>query len=282
SDPVPISIAVIIAGVLFQYARGYLDRVVASMALRLSLPIVTAFLVAVIALVSSIITSIVAALVLVEVLRSLRLPREKLVQVTVVGCMAIGLGASLTPLGEPLSTIAIDSLNLEFFGLFSLLAPYVLPGIAACAVLAAVCVRGEYDPEEQSEQAGEGLGEVALRGVKVFGFIAGLVLLGEAYAPLASGYVNELSAPSLYWANIVGAALDNATVIAIEIHGMPLLLAREVILSLLASGGMLIQGNIPNIIAAGALGISSASWARVGIPVGLAFMIAYFLSLRLT
>lgn len=58
--------------------------------------------------VSSIITSIVAAVVLVEVLRSLRLPREKFVQVTVVDCMAIGLGASWTPLGEPLSTIAID------------------------------------------------------------------------------------------------------------------------------------------------------------------------------
>lgn len=49
SDPAPISIAVIIAGVLFQYARGYLDRAVASMALRLSLPFATAFLVAVIA-----------------------------------------------------------------------------------------------------------------------------------------------------------------------------------------------------------------------------------------
>ncbi|MGH7988239.1 MAG: DUF1646 family protein, partial [Candidatus Binataceae bacterium] len=58
-------------------------------------------------------------------------------------------------------------------------------------------------------------------------------------------------------------------------------LAREVILSLLASGGMLIQGNIPNIIAAGALGISAASWARVGIPLGLLLLIAYFLSLRL-
>lgn len=281
SEPIPISIAVIIAGILFQNTRRYLDRIVASMALRFSRPIVTALIVAVLALVSSIITSIVAALMLVEAFRSLRLPRAKLVRVTVVGCMAIGLGASLTPLGEPLSTIAVDLLNLEFFGLFSLLAPYVLPGIAACAVLDAFYTGGEYDLEEQSEDANDSLGVIALRGIEVFAFIAGLVLLGEAYAPLASGYINELSAPALYWANIVGAALDNATVIAIEIHGMPLPLAREVILSLLASGGMLIQGNIPNIIAAGALGIPSASWGRVGIPLGLAFLIVYFLTLRL-
>jgi predicted cation transporter len=107
------------------------------------------------------------------------------------------------------------------------------------------------------------------------------VLLGEAYASLAGAYVKELSPPALFWANAVSAALDNATVISIEIRGMPLNLTREAVLSLLASGGMLIQGNIPNIIAAGALGISATNWARVGIPIGLSFLVSYFLILRL-
>ncbi|MGH8012352.1 MAG: DUF1646 family protein [Candidatus Binataceae bacterium] len=280
-DPVPISAAVIVAGVLFRYGRAYLDRAITWATTRFSRAALTAFIVAVVALLSGIITSIVAALVMAESLRSLRLPRTKMVRATVAGCMAIGLAASLTPLGEPLSTIAIDALQLEFFGLFTLLAPYVLPGIAACTALAAFSARGEYAEGGPSHAPRENFLAIGLRGIKVFGFIAGLVLLGEAFAPLASSYINDLSAPVLFWANVTGAALDNATVIAIEIHGMPLLLAREVILSLLASGGMLIQGNIPNIIAAGALDISAASWARVGIPLGLVFLVAYFLSLRL-
>src|SRR5215469_2998593 len=281
SDPLPISIAVLVAGLLFRYGRPYLDSAMESMSVRLPRPFLSALIVAVAALVSSLITSIVAALVLVEALRSLRLPRNKLVRVTIVGCLAIGLGASLTPLGEPLSTIAVDELNLGFFGLFYLLAPYVLPGVVACSVIAALFARGQGDAEEQSVELSVGLRASVIRAVKVFAFIAGLVLLGEAYAPLAAAFVNDLSPPVLFWANVAGAALDNATVIAIEIHGMPLILAREVILSLLASGAMLIQGNIPNIIAGGALGISAARWACVGIPLGLVFLLAFFFSLRL-
>src|SRR5215831_8816094 len=281
SDPIPIAIAVLVAGLLFRYGRPYLDSAIGWMSIRLSRSVLCALIVAVVALVSSLITSIVAALVLVEALHSLRLPRNQLVRVTIVGCMAIGLGASLTPLGEPLSTIAVDALNLEFFGLFNLLAPYVVPGIMACGVIAALLARGQGDAEEQSFQLSVGLGASIIRAIKVFVFIAGLVLLGEAYAPLAGAYVHDLSPPALFWANVAGAALDNATVIAIEIHGMPLILAREVILSLLASGAMLIQGNIPNIIAGGAQGISAARWARVGVPLGLVFLLAFFFSLRL-
>jgi predicted cation transporter len=46
------------------------------------------------------------------------------------------------------------------------------------------------------------------------------------------------------------------------------------LLGLLISGGMLIPGNIPNIIAAHALHIKSTEWARLGVPLGLIIMIA--------
>ena len=289
-DPVPIAAAVIVAGVLFRYGRKHFDALLAWAFQHLGRAVLVGATVAVIALVSSFITSIVAALVLVEALQSMDLSRVALERTIVVGCLAIGLGASLTPLGEPLSTIAVDLLELEFFDLFTLLAPYVLPGIAACAILAAFWARIEGSaPHSRNAPAElhfctarvESFADIAWRGVKVFGFIAGLILLGEAFAPLAGHYVKDLSATALFWANTSGAVLDNATVIAIEIHGMPLPLAREVILSLLASGGMLIQGNIPNIIAAGTLGISAVNWARIGIPLGLILLIAYFLGLRL-
>ena len=45
------------------------------------------------------------------------------------------------------------------------------------------------------------------------------------------------------------------------------------------AGGMLIPGNIPNIISASKLGISSRSWAVIGVPLGLVLMAAYFLIL---
>jgi predicted cation transporter len=39
---------------------------------------------------------------------------------------------------------------------------------------------------------------------------------------------------------------------------------------------MLIPGNIPNIISAGKIGITSKEWAKIGIPVGIVTMIIYF------
>ncbi len=80
----------------------------------------------------------------------------------------------------------------------------------------------------------------------------------------------------LFWANTVSAALDNATLVALEVHKMTLPRAREAILALLISGGMLIPGNIPNIVSAGALKIGSAQWAKVGVPMGLILLGIYF------
>jgi predicted cation transporter len=53
----------------------------------------------------------------------------------------------------------------------------------------------------------------------------------------------------LFWANTVSAALDNATLVALEVHRMTLPRARDAILSLLVSGGMLIPGNIRRSVA---------------------------------
>ena len=48
------------------------------------------------------------------------------------------------------------------------------------------------------------------------------------------------------------------------------------LMGLLISGGMLIPGNIPNIISAGKLGITSGEWARLGVPLGLVLNAVYF------
>ena len=53
-------------------------------------------------------------------------------------------------------------------------------------------------------------------------------------------------------------------------------------MGLLVFGGMLIPGNIPNIIAAGKLGITSGEYAKLGVPFGIIlgaffFVLIYFM-----
>jgi predicted cation transporter len=230
----------------------------------------------VIASLSSIITAIVGALVLVEVVGLLHFKDDRRVRVTVAGCFAIGMGASLTPLGEPLSTLASRALDLEFMGLFHLLAPWVFPGVLASSVVAGAFARGGYEEAPAGAHVQQSYAMILYQAGKVFAFIAGLVLISHAYGPIANEYIDKMSNDLLFWVNTVSAALDNATLVALEVHGMTLPRAREAILSLLISGGMLIPGNIPNIVSAGALRIGSATWAKIGVPMGLVLLGIYF------
>ena len=52
-------------------------------------------------------------------------------------------------------------------------------------------------------------------------------------------------------------------------------------MGLLISGGMLIPGNIPNIISANMLGISSKEWAKFEVPLGLTLMSIFFAAIFL-
>ena len=62
-------------------------------------------------------------------------------------------------------------------------------------------------------------------------------------------------------------------------------LPKETLVFLLASlilaGGLLIPGNIPNIICASKLGIKSRDWARAALPVGILLMLVYFFLLSI-
>ena len=280
-EPVAISVAVMVAALLFGWMRRRLDRVFRRLRMRVSRPVLTAASIFAIASISSVITAIVAALVLVEVTGLLHFARDKRVRVTVAGCFAIGLGASLTPLGEPLSTLAAAALNLGFFGLFHLLAPWVFPGVLASSIVAGAFARGEYDEAPAGAHVRQSYSAIFVQAAKVFAFIAGLVLISSAYGPIANEYVSKMSNDLLFWANTVSAALDNATLVALEVHRMATPRAREAILALLVSGGMLIPGNIPNIVSAGALRIGSAAWAKIGVPMGLVMLGIYFAVIKL-
>jgi len=53
------------------------------------------------------------------------------------------------------------------------------------------------------------------------------------------------------------------------------------VIDLAAFCSMLVQGNLPNIVAAEKLGIKSREWARIAVPTGLVLMGGYFVLLSI-
>jgi predicted cation transporter len=230
---------------------------------------------------ASLISAVVAALVLVELIELLRLKRTGEVSITVLACFAIGLGAALTPVGEPLSAIAIAALSADFWYLARMLWPLVG---AAILIVAAVSFA---IPLERGDGPHIDFGErdwraVVLRAVKVYVFVAGLVTLSGGMRPLVDRYVMDLPIAVLFWLNSASAVVDNAALTAAEISSaLSHSQQRAILMGLLISGGMLIPGNIPNIVAANRLRIGSREWARVGLTVGLSLMLLCFGVLQL-
>jgi len=104
-----------------------------------------------------------------------------------------------------------------------------------------------------------------------------LVLLGDGFKPIIFTYFTQIPSTILFWVNMVSAILDNATLAAAEIGpALSELQIKSILMGLLIAGGMLIPGNIPNIISASKLGITSKEWARLGVPMGLVSMAIYF------
>lgn len=286
-EPVRITLAVLVFGFVFKYTRKYVHRSIRGLLRVTPMPLFVFAMVVVLGLASSAITAIIASLFLVEIVNSLNLSRKAEINIVVVACFAIGIGAVLTPLGEPLSTIAIAKLkgppyHADFLFLARLLGYLVLPSVVAMGVLAAF-FRGKRDRETPMEkETPESAAHVLVRAGKVYLFVMALVLLGSGFEPLIDTYVVKWGSDILYWVNISSAALDNATLAAAEISPqMTVLQMKSALMSLLISGGMLIPGNIPNIISAGKLRITSREWARVGVPLGLAMLVVYFFVVKL-
>jgi len=280
--PINITLAVLGAGLIFHYLRQRIDSGMQAILKRLPLRGVISFGIIILGILSSVISAIIAALILVEFITVLRLHRRAEIHLTIIACFAIGLGAALTPLGEPLSTIVVSKLSGEphratFFYLANLLGVFTIAMVVVCGILSIFLVHESKDDTEAtlSMEGGEGpVGAVLLRSLKVYVFVMALIFLGAGFKPLIDAYFTKIPVLALFWANVVSAILDNATLTAAEIG--PSLTESQIksaLLGLLISGGMLIPGNIPNIIAAHALKITSTEWARLGVPLGFVFMV---------
>ncbi len=287
-EPIKITLAVLVAGLIFRIIRPKLGKWTTTFATRFGFGLLFFTIVVGLGLLSSVITAIIAALILAEVVSALRLPRNLEVRLVVIACFSIGLGAVLTPLGEPLSTIAVSKLAGEpyhagFFFLLTLLGKWMIPLVLGLGVLAALLPdKHEGKGPSLTEDRPEETRDMFVRSFKVYLFVLALVFLGEGFTPVVDRYLTQVPANALYWVNIVSAVLDNATLTAAEITpAMSEQTIKTVLAGLLIAGGMLIPGNIPNIICANKLSIKSREWAAVGIPIGMVLMVGFFILLLL-
>ena len=288
--------AVLIAGLIFFYGKGAFKSVMNGLVKSVPMPILVFIIVFICGMISSVITAIITSLFLVEIVNLMPMERANKINLVILACFSIGLGAVLTPLGEPLSTIAITKLQgapyyATFWYLFDQLGVLIILGCAICAAFAAFYVgkAGKAEVKEITDEGG--LREVIVRSVKVYVFVAALFLLGDGMNVLIDKYFTHIPSMVLYWVNIVSAILDNATLTAAELSpAMSQAQINAALMGLLIFGGCLIPGNIPNIISAGKLGITSSEYAKLGVPFGLVlgaffFVLIYFVhfspSLRL-
>ncbi|RPI78937.1 MAG: DUF1646 domain-containing protein [Desulfobacteraceae bacterium] len=287
-EPIAISLTVLISGLLFRLLRIRIRNWTQAAIARIGSGPFIFILVTGLGLISSLITAIIAAVILAEIITFLRYDRKFEIRLVIIACYAIGLGAVLTPLGEPLATIAVSKLkgaphHADFFYLFRLLGFWVIPAIAGLGLWAAF-LKPEKDKTRNTltEDQPENYKSIVFRALKVYLFVMALLLLGTGLTPLVNKYLVQIKPGFIYWINLVSAILDNATLTAAEITP---LMSRETIryllLGLLISGGMLIPGNIPNIICACKLSIKSKEWALYGLPLGAVIFLGYFLLLNL-
>ena len=282
-EPVKLTLATLVFGLAFRALRGPMKKKIVAIEDTLGPRLFAFLLIFLLGLISSVITAIIAALVLCEVVSAINLDKKYETRLVIFACFSIGMGAALTPIGEPLSTIAVaklrgGALEGDFLMLLRIFGIYILPGLVLIS-LAGGFFRGNQVTRSESlvEDFAEPFGHIALRAFKVYIFVMALVLLGTGFKPLIDMHISKMPAPLLYWVNITSAILDNATLAAAELGPhMSAAQVKGIIMGIIISGGMLIPGNIPNIIAANKLKISSRAWAVAGVPFGLLLMAVYF------
>lgn len=289
NTPIPIGIfqVVLIFGLIIYRFNRQIYEGIMKLLNRLGTRVFVFIIITFLGLISSIISVIVTAVILSEIALILPLERRKKIEFVVIACFAVGLGAALTPVGEPLSTIAVSKLkgepyHADFFFLFDLLAIYVIPGVIALALYGAYRVPSIKLDRLEIPKYEETLRHVIVRALRVYTFVCALILLGKGLSPLAIWYFSKVPPAGLYWLNTISAILDNATLVAVEIEPtMTLSQIKSALISLLISGGMLIPGNIPNIVSAGRLRIRMKEWASFGVPIGVVMLSVYFVILMI-
>ncbi|HVE12281.1 MAG TPA: DUF1646 family protein [Elusimicrobiota bacterium] len=283
--PLKVCSAILSGALVFSFIHDWVRARVraASASLGPAAAVAAAVLVACAA--SLLLTAPVAGLILVEILEAMRLKAGARTHAAVLGCLAIGLASTLSPLGGPIPAIAMAKMAqapylVDGRYLLELAAPWALPMVLGLSVTAGF-VFGRPDPKAEKEADDPlTLWNVLVLTGKLYVFIAGLVLLGGGLLPLVDRAALGAAPGALFWGNSLAAVADGATLAAVEIsprmHQEQL---RAILLSLPAAGGALVQGNAHNLLVAQRLRIQPKEWAKAGVPAAAALMACAYFSL---
>ena len=154
--PIGIVQIVLVFGILISFFYRRLQSAIVGIVDRFSLKCIVFLLIVVLGLVSSIISAILAAIILIEIVNALPVVRKAKVEITVVACFSIGLGAGLTPLGEPLTTIVVSKLSGApyypgFTFLFDRLGIFIIPAIIVLGVVGVFLFARSHKGDEKLE-----------------------------------------------------------------------------------------------------------------------------------
>ena len=284
--PVNVAFIVLVVSVIFNNYSRYIFRVLFAFFRNLAPQYSFALLVFLLGMTSSLVSVTVSALVLAEVLKVVNLERTATVRITVFACYAIGLGAVLTPLAEPLGLIINNALtgaphHADFFFLLRHFFWWIMPAVLLMSAAAGYSARHAGTTMQMHiREDKETYGSMLRRTWHIYMFVGALNLISTGLRPLAQSTITHLGGKVLFLANAVSVIIDNATLAAIEI--VPTISMNDLIymvIGLAAFGSMLVQGNLPNIVAAEKLGIKSREWAAIAVPTGVVLMGSYFLVL---
>ncbi len=288
ASPVYVSFIVLVVSVIFNNYSRYIFRVLFAFFRALEPQYSFALLIFILGMASSLVSVTVSALVLAEVLKVVNLGHDTTVKITVFACYAIGLGAVLTPLAEPMGLVISNALSgpphhADFFFLFRHFVGWITPAVCALACAAGYVARQAGTTMQMHiREDKETYSSILRRTLHIYIFVAALTLISTGLRPLAQSTIVHLGGKVLFLANAVSVIIDNATLAAIEI--VPAISNTDLVymvIGLAAFGSMLVQGNLPNIVAAEKLGIKSREWASIAVPTGLVLMGGYFIALTL-
>ena len=282
TEPLSFTLAVLVFGATFRLLRDYLDQLLRREIQSMDPRLLCFCLALMLGFLAPFITPVVSALVFVEAISLLRRDRRSEIAATVFACFAIGFGAGLTPLGMPGIAVVLRSLHADFWYLARLLGPFVVVGVFLAAVPILFLPFASGEPIDTADGKDSWRTVLLIRPGKVYVFIAGLVALSDGLRPVVDTYIHRLPEGLLFWISTISAVVDNSTMAAVEISpSLSMNQQRAAFLGLLISGGLLVTGNIPNIVAVSRLGITSREWAKIGLGVGVPLLILCFAVLRL-
>jgi predicted cation transporter len=268
-----ITVVVLIFSTVFVLSERKIKQFIQYLLRKLPLKLLVFLIITVLGLLSSFITAIVAALLLVEIISLLPLKHSLMIKINIIACYTIGMGSALTPVGGPLSMIVVSKLNAGFFYIFLETGLFFIPVIILLGVLGALLTKRD-EHHGKIHVIYEKQSSIVQRTAKIFMFIVALELLGAGFEPIIERNFIHFNNLLLYWVNMLSAILDNATLAAAEISpAMTEVQIKTILLSLIISGGMLITGNIPNIITAGKLKIPPKEWLKFGLPLGIVLLV---------